>query len=139
MLRFLKRLVFGDSRNSGSLAKSRLHFVLVQDRTGLTGDQMALFRSELVNVIDRYFVIDKQAFDVSYKRDNETTTLLINSPVIVRRQDSVGGKVGARRSDRKKEARGEAAPQSVSPVSSQSENAKEIKAEAGTAPEAIGS
>jgi septum formation topological specificity factor MinE len=60
--------------------------VLVQDRAGLTNEEMALFKEEMVKVIERYFVIDKEGFDIKYHRLADTTTLLINSPVIVRRQ-----------------------------------------------------
>lgn len=84
----LKAKLFGRRENesaSKSLAKSRLHFVLVQDRTGLTSDEMAFFKEEMVKVIERYFVIDKDGFDIKYQREMDTTTLLINSPVIVRR------------------------------------------------------
>ena len=95
-------MLFGNGRESKSVAKSRLHFVLVQDRTGLTNDEMAKFKREMIDVIERYFVIDKQGFDISYKRDQETTTLLINSPVIVRRQDDPDHEVGARNSKKKK-------------------------------------
>ncbi len=83
-------------RASKSTAKSRLSFVLVQDRTGLTNDEMAKFKSEMVSVIERYFSIDEQRFDISYKRDGETTTLLINSPVIVRRKDSKKSQAAAK-------------------------------------------
>jgi septum formation topological specificity factor MinE len=62
--------------------------VLVQDRTGLTNDEMAGFREEMVKVIEKYFVIDKEGFDIKYHRLADTTTLLINSPVIVRRAGS---------------------------------------------------
>lgn len=84
----LWKALFGDTNASKSVAKSRLHFVLVQDRTGLTNDEMAEFRSEMVKVIEKYFVVDKDGFDIKYQRDNDTTTLLINSPVIVRRVTS---------------------------------------------------
>ena len=80
-----KQKFFGVDNSSKDLAKSRLHFVLVQDRTGLTNEEMAGFKEEMVKVIEKYFVIDKDGFDISYHRDVETTTLLINSPVIVRR------------------------------------------------------
>lgn len=86
----------GRDRASKSVAKSRLHFVLVQDRAGLTPDEMASFKKEMVSVIEKYFVIDEGGFDISYKREVETTTLVINSPVIVRRQDAPGHRVGAR-------------------------------------------
>jgi len=95
-------------RDSRSLAKSRLHFVLVQDRTGMGSDELANFKKELVAVIDKYFIVDKQGFDIAYEREKETTTLLINSPVVVRRQQGIKHQVGARRSKKRKRARTQA-------------------------------
>lgn len=92
----LKRL-FGRNADSNKRAKSRLHFVLVQDRTGLTTDEMAGFKSEIMAVVEKYFVVDKQAFDVEYKRESDSTVLLINSPVVVKRQEAIGGRVGTER------------------------------------------
>jgi cell division topological specificity factor len=83
--------------DSKSVAKSRLHFVLVQDRTGLGNDELGKFKEELLGVIKKYFVIDESGFDVAYKRDGETTSLFINSPIIVRRQDAPGFQAGAKR------------------------------------------
>lgn len=101
MFALLRNLFGGSSdRTSKSVARSRLHFVLVQDRAGLTVDEMAAFKRELVGVIEKYFVIDEQGFDIDYRRDSESTTLLINSPVIVRRQDSPGFSAGAKRTKR---------------------------------------
>ena len=77
--------LFGSGKKSGSLAKSRLHFVLVQDRAGLTNEEMVQFKKELVGVIEKYFVISEREFDIDYRRDRDTTTLLINSPVVVKR------------------------------------------------------
>lgn len=98
MLKNLRSLLFGNGAVSESknLARSRLQFVLVQDRSGLTNDEMAGFKEEMMAVIQKYFVVDKQGFDIDYRRQGETTTLLINSPVVVRRQDAIGGRVGAR-------------------------------------------
>ena len=80
MFNALKKKLFGQSNESKETAKSRLHFVLVQDRTGLTNEEMAGFREEMVKVIEKYFVIDKEGFDIKYHRLADTTTLLINSP-----------------------------------------------------------
>ena len=88
MFNALKKKLFGESNESKETAKSRLHFVLVQDRTGLTNEEMAGFREEMVKVIEKYFVIDKDGFEIKYHRLADTTTLLINSPVIVRRSTS---------------------------------------------------
>lgn len=89
MLSALKKILFGNNNESSDVAKSRLHFVLVQDRTGLTNEEMGGFREEMVKVIEKYFVIDKDGFDIKYHRVADTTTLLINSPVIVKRVGSV--------------------------------------------------
>ena len=91
------RRLFGGNADSNKRAKSRLHFVLVQDRTGLTADEMAGFKSEIMAVVEKYFVVDKQAFDVEYKRESDSTVLLINSPVVVKRQEASGGRVGTER------------------------------------------
>jgi cell division topological specificity factor len=95
MFKALKEKFFG-ANQSKSLAKSRLHFVLVQDRAGLSNEEMAAFKSELVEVIESYFVIDKQGFDIDYERNGDSTTLLINSPVVVRRQEGLHGQVGVK-------------------------------------------
>lgn len=90
------KALFSRKSSSKSLAKSRLHFVLVQDRTGLTNEEMSGFKQEMINVIEKYFMIDKHAFDIDYKREGDSTTLVINSPVLVRRQDGLNHQVGAR-------------------------------------------
>ena len=90
MLSALKKVIFGDNSESRDVAKSRLHFVLVQDRTGLTNEEIGGFREEMVKVIEKYFVIDKDGFDIKYHREADTTKLMINSPVIVRRAGSIG-------------------------------------------------
>lgn len=101
MLAALKELFFGNHRPSKSLAKSRLHFVLVQDRTGLSSDELANFKHELLGVVEKYFVVDEKGFDICYKRELDLTTLVINSPVFVRRQEVPGHEVGARRYNRR--------------------------------------
>ncbi len=81
----LKRGLFGESERSKSTAKSRLQFVLVQDRAGMSSEEMTKFKKELMGVIEKYFKIEKNRFDIAYKREGEMTTLLINSPVMVKR------------------------------------------------------
>lgn len=82
----IRKLLSGGS--SKNVAKSRLHFVLVQDRTGLSSEELSAFKKELVSVIEKYFVIDENGFDINYQRDEDTTTLLINSPILVRQLSS---------------------------------------------------
>lgn len=83
---------------SKQLAKNRLQFVLVQDRAGLTNEELTQFKKELVEVIQRYFVIADKGFDISYRRGGDSTTLLINSPIIVKRESAALSRGGAGRS-----------------------------------------
>ena len=97
MFQAIKDFLFGRNGDSKSLAKSRLHFVLVQDRTGLTNEEMNNFKQELVTVIEKYFHLDKEGFDVAYKRESDESTLLINSPVLVKRQEAPKGRIEKRK------------------------------------------
>lgn len=94
--------IFRGEKVSKSSAKSRLHFVLVQDRTGLNNEELAGFRREMVEVIERYFVIDESGFDISYKRELDSTTLIINSPIVVRRQETIHSGVGSEAAQKRK-------------------------------------
>ncbi|MCL4118161.1 UNVERIFIED_CONTAM: hypothetical protein GTU68_028126 [Idotea baltica] len=60
---------------------------------------MSGFKEELIGVIENYFVIDKGGFDISYQREHDSTSLLINSPVVVKRQETPGGNVGSKREE----------------------------------------
>ncbi len=82
--------VFGVRRVAGGKAskddaRSRLQFVLVQDRAGMSSDEMSKFKAELIGVIEKYFKLESDKFDITYKREGDGTKLLINSPVQVRR------------------------------------------------------
>ena len=60
---------FGRNRRKGiastTNAKSRLHFVLVQDRAGLQPEELNSFRREMIEVINKYFQINEENFDIS--------------------------------------------------------------------------
>lgn len=99
----LKNKLFGNAA-SKLAAKSRLHFCLVQDRSGLSNEEMVRFKSDLLEVIKRFFIIDDSGFEVEYKRETGSTTLLINSPVLRR-------KLAAAEAEAAKKAAKEAAKQ----------------------------
>ncbi|HMO02177.1 MAG TPA: cell division topological specificity factor MinE [Oligoflexia bacterium] len=92
MFGLFKKIVTNGKVASKDNARSRLHLVLVQDRTGLSTQEMSRFKEELVEVFKRYFLFDERTFDINYRRERDMTTLSINSPVKVRRGTSVGSK-----------------------------------------------
>ena len=116
-------------RESKNLAKSRLSFVLVQDRTGLTQDEIANFKKEMVAVIEKYFVIDETGLDVSYKRETESTMLIINSPVVVKRQDGFRHRVGSKHHEAKAVEASKASNTNESSVAQSASIAPAIEAE----------
>ena len=85
MIRNFFRNLFGSGEASQVVARSRLQLVLVQDRTGLSNEEMLSFKREMMGVIEKYFVVNAEGFDISYRREGDSTTLLINSPVVVKR------------------------------------------------------
>jgi len=114
----LRRIFIGSPKASKSNARNRLQFVLVQDRAGLTNEEMTAFKKELVEVIEKYFVIDEQGFDIDYQRNSDNTVLLINSPVIVKRAQA-GGKTGeAIHKNRSRKNRNRASARAAANISS---------------------
>jgi len=101
----LREKLFGSDSVSKNRAKNRLQFVLVQDRAGLTNEELGQFKREMIQVIEKYFVIDEKGFDISYKRGDDSTTLLINSPIIVKRQEALNNIVGAKHNKKNNSAK----------------------------------
>ena len=79
---FIKKL-FGNT-NSKQIAKNRLQMVLVQDRSGLTSEEMESFRKDLLEVISRYFSLEKRSVEIEWHRTESETALMINTPVVSR-------------------------------------------------------
>ncbi|OVE79882.1 cell division topological specificity factor MinE [bacterium J17] len=73
---------------SKKTAKNRLQMVLVQDRSGLSSQEMDLFRKDLLDVISRYFVLERTSLDIEWQREDACTALVINTPVIGRPHSS---------------------------------------------------
>ncbi len=55
--------------------------VLVQDRTGLSSKEMDFFKQDLLDVIAKYFVLETKSLQVEWQRSDNSTALVINTPV----------------------------------------------------------
>ena len=80
MLDNLKARIWGRSF-SKKTAKNRLQMVLVQDRTGLSSKEMDFFKQDLLDVIAKYFVLETKSLQVEWQRSDNSTALVINTPV----------------------------------------------------------
>jgi cell division topological specificity factor len=73
---------FFQKNSSNKTAKNRLQMVLVQDRSGLTSQEMDFFRKDLLEVIGKYFVLERHQLDIEWHREDSCTALVINTPVM---------------------------------------------------------
>ena len=71
MKRVLRR-----GENSGEIARRRLQFVLVQDRSSLTLANIESMKNDLLDVLSKYLVIDHDSIELEVKRSGGTLTLL---------------------------------------------------------------
>ncbi len=83
MFNALKEKIFGGTL-SKQTAKNRLQMVLVQDRSGLSSEEMELFRKDLMEVITKYFHMEKMNLDIEWQRSESETALIINTPIVGR-------------------------------------------------------
>jgi cell division topological specificity factor len=79
----IKTLLLG-KKYSNETAKNRLQMVLVQDRSGMTSKDMDFFKRDLMEVISKYFVVETKNLQVEWRRNDATTALVINTPVVGR-------------------------------------------------------
>jgi cell division topological specificity factor len=77
---FMKKLF----RKNGSkeTAKKRLQFALVYDRLEVSDDILKDMQNEIVAVISRYFVIDRDKLTLDITRQNDLSALMLNTPII---------------------------------------------------------
>lgn len=67
---------------SKETAKKRLQFALVYDRLEVSDDMLKEMQNEIVEVISRYFVIDKDQLKLDVQRDDDLSALMFNTPII---------------------------------------------------------
>ena len=77
-LRGLVRRALGRDRASGATARRRLQLVLVQDRLSLTTDRMEALKNDLIEVISRYLVIERESIEVEVRRSGDSVILVSN-------------------------------------------------------------
>lgn len=92
----LKSRIFGKGPSTVT-AKNRLQMVLVQDRSGMSSQEMEMFRKDLLDVIRKYFVIESKSLEVNWERNDEETALVINTPVTGRLKAASKRAAGGRR------------------------------------------
>lgn len=55
---------FSKKSNSGQTAKSRLKFVLIQDRMNCSAQVLEMLKTDILKVISKYMEIDEDSLDI---------------------------------------------------------------------------
>lgn len=76
----LKR--FGGRNGSKNAAKKRLQFALIYDRLEVSDNSLAQLQQDIIDVISKYFEIDKDSLKLDIQRDEELSALVVNTPII---------------------------------------------------------
>jgi cell division topological specificity factor len=78
---FLKKLL-GKPSDSKNVAKQRLKFALIYDKLEVSDNILENLHRDMVEVISRYFEIDRDAFKLDIHRSDELSALVVNTPIL---------------------------------------------------------
>lgn len=81
MLQGLKKLFTGEKKSSDE-AKKRLQLSLIYDNLEVNDATLTDLQTDIVNVISKYFEIDKKALELKVKRDDQVNALVFNTPIL---------------------------------------------------------
>lgn len=70
---------------SKNVAKKRLKFALVYDKLEIKEDMLEDLQRDLIEVISRYFEIDRQQMSLDIERSEESSALIMNTPILAAR------------------------------------------------------
>jgi len=81
---FLQRL-FG-KESSKDVAKRRLKFALVYDQLEVSNTTLTNLQQDIVDVISKYFEIDKTSLKLDIQRSGDMSALVFNTPILSARR-----------------------------------------------------
>lgn len=73
---------FVGKTKSKDVAKKRLQFALVYDKLDISEEVLGDLQQDIIEVVSRYFVIDKKSLSLDIQRDRELSALVVNTPII---------------------------------------------------------
>lgn len=67
---------------SKEAAKKRLQFALVCDKLEVNDRTLGDLQNDIVEVISKYFEIDRTSLELKVERDDDTSALVFNTPIL---------------------------------------------------------
>jgi len=81
----LKKLMNRGNDDSKNVAKKRLKFALVYDKLEIKEEMLEDLQKDLIEVISRYFEIDRDQVMLDIERSEESSALIMNTPILAAR------------------------------------------------------
>ena len=85
MLNGLLKKILGKG-GSKQIAKKRLQFALIYDKLEVSDTTLQSLQRDIVEVISRYFVIDQEEIKLEFQRDQDSSALVVNTPILSARR-----------------------------------------------------
>jgi cell division topological specificity factor len=77
--------LFGKEKSKES-AKKRLKLALVYDKLEVSDELISKLQQDIVDVISKYFIVDKEAIKLDIKRSDNFSSLTLNTPILSARR-----------------------------------------------------
>jgi cell division topological specificity factor len=85
MIEGLFKKLFGKDKSKDT-AKKRLKLALVYDKLDVSDDLISNLHQDIVDVISKYFIIDKESIKLDIKRSDNSSSLILNTPILSTRR-----------------------------------------------------
>lgn len=74
-------------QSSKEVAKNRLKNALICDRIAVSEDLLLSLKNDIANVVSGYFEIDKDAFNLKIKKEEQPFSLVFNMPILSKKRN----------------------------------------------------
>ncbi len=85
MFNALFKKLMNRGEDSKEVAKKRLKFALVYDKLEIKDEMLEDLQRDLMEVISRYFEIDRKQMSLDIERAEGTSALILNTPILAAR------------------------------------------------------
>ena len=82
MLNEIVKKLFGNKKSSSTTAKNRLKFALIYDKLEISDEILKKLQHDIVEVISRYFEIDKDSLQLNINKSKDSSALTFNTPIL---------------------------------------------------------
>ena len=80
--KLIKLFTSQNKEDSKNQAKKRLQFALIYDKLEINDNTLKDLQNDIIQVISRYFEIDKKSLSLEIQRGEETSALVFNTPIL---------------------------------------------------------